>query len=330
MTLLDETTVEEKPFKTKRLFKKQSKGKRNHWIEWKKSIRKNWELYLLLVPVILYFLIFHYYPLYGLQIAFKDFIATKGITGSPWVGFKHFERFFDSYYFGRLIKNTIGIGVFTLLVSFPVPIIIALLLNEVKSLRFKKFVQTIIYAPHFLSTVVVVGMLLLFLKSDGMINQVIMLFGGTPIDFITEPAWFKSIYVLSDVWQTMGWSSIIYIAALSAVDPAQHEAAMMDGASKFQRMIHINIPAIMPTIVILFILNVGSVMAIGFEKVFLLQNDLNMSTSDVISTFVYRSGILEAQYSFSAAVGLFNSIINFILLIMVNQIAKKVSDTSLW
>ncbi|MDD1501514.1 MULTISPECIES: sugar ABC transporter permease [Lysinibacillus] len=330
MTLLDETTVEEKPFKTKRLFKKQSKVKRNHWIEWKKSIRKNWELYLLLVPVILYFLIFHYYPLYGLQIAFKDFIATKGITGSPWVGFKHFERFFDSYYFGRLIKNTIGIGVFTLLVSFPVPIIIALLLNEVKSLRFKKFVQTIIYAPHFLSTVVVVGMLLLFLKSDGMINQVIMLFGGTPIDFISEPAWFKSIYVLSDVWQTMGWSSIIYIAALSAVDPAQHEAAMMDGASKFQRIIHINIPAIMPTIVILFILNVGSVMAIGFEKVFLLQNDLNMSTSDVISTFVYRSGILEAQYSFSAAVGLFNSIINFILLIMVNQIAKKVSDTSLW
>ncbi|MGE7928773.1 ABC transporter permease [Lysinibacillus xylanilyticus] len=330
MTLLDKTTVEESPSKTKRLFKKQSKVKKNHWIEWKKSIRKNWELYLLLAPVILYFLIFHYYPLYGLQIAFKDFIATKGITGSPWVGFKHFERFFDSYYFWRLIKNTIGIGVFTLLVSFPVPIIIALLLNEVKSLRFKKFVQTIIYAPHFLSTVVVVGMLLLFLKSDGMINQVITLFGGTPIDFISEPAWFKSIYVLSDVWQTMGWSSIIYIAALSAVDPAQHEAAMMDGASKFQRIIHINIPAIMPTIVILFILNVGSVMAIGFEKVFLLQNDLNMSTSDVISTFVYRSGILEAQYSFSAAVGLFNSIINFIILIMVNRIAKKVSDTSLW
>ncbi|MFF2178423.1 ABC transporter permease [Lysinibacillus sp. NPDC058147] len=330
MTLLDKTTVEESPSKIKRLFKKQSKVKKNHWIEWKKSIRKNWELYLLLAPVILYFLIFHYYPLYGLQIAFKDFIATKGITGSPWVGFKHFERFFDSYYFWRLIKNTIGIGVFTLLVSFPVPIIIALLLNEVKSLRFKKFVQTIIYAPHFLSTVVVVGMLLLFLKSDGMINQVITLFGGTPIDFISEPAWFKSIYVLSDVWQTMGWSSIIYIAALSAVDPAQHEAAMMDGASKFQRIIHINIPAIMPTIVILFILNVGSVMAIGFEKVFLLQNDLNMSTSDVISTFVYRSGILEAQYSFSAAVGLFNSIINFILLIMVNRIAKKVSDTSLW
>ncbi|WP_342535346.1 ABC transporter permease subunit [Lysinibacillus sp. FSL K6-1151] len=330
MTLLDKTTVEDKTSKTQRFFKKQSKVKKNHLVEWKKSIKKNWELYLLLAPVILYFLVFHYYPLYGVQIAFKDFIATKGIMGSPWVGFKHFERFFDSYYFWRLIKNTIGIGVFTLLISFPIPIIIALLLNEVKSLRLKKFVQTVIYAPHFLSTVVVVGMLLLFLKSDGMINQIILLFGGTPIDFISEPAWFKSIYVLSDVWQTMGWSSIIYIAALAAVDPAQHEAAMIDGASKFQRIIHINIPAIMPTIVILFILNVGSVMAIGFEKVFLMQNDLNMSASDVISTFVYRSGILEAQYSFSAAVGLFNSIINFILLIMVNKIAKKVSDTSLW
>lgn len=330
MTLLNKPTLEESTIEEKKIPAKQPRDKKNHLAEWKKSIRKNWELYLLLVPVILYFAVFHYYPLYGLQIAFKDFIATKGISGSPWVGLKHFERFFDSYYFWRLIKNTIGIGVFTLLIAFPVPIIIALLLNEVKSLRYKKFVQTVIYAPHFLSTVVVVGMLLLFLKSDGMINQVIMLFGGTPIDFITEPAWFKSIYVLSDVWQTMGWSSIIYIAALSAVDPAQHEAAMIDGASKFKRIIHINIPAIMPTIVILFILNMGSVMAVGFEKVFLMQNDLNMSTSDVISTFVYRSGILEAQYSFSAAVGLFNSIINFILLILVNKIAKKVSDTSLW
>ncbi|MBD7908234.1 ABC transporter permease [Sporosarcina gallistercoris] len=297
---------------------------------WRKSVTKNWQLYVLISPVILYFLIFHYFPLYGLQIAFKDFIASKGIIGSPWVGLKHFERFFDSYYFWRLIKNTVGIGVFTLVVSFPIPIILALLLNEVKSLRYKKFVQTVIYAPHFLSTVVVVGMLLLFLKTDGLVNNVIQVFGGTPIDFISEPGWFKSLYVFSDVWQTMGWSSIIYIAALAAVDPAQHEAAMIDGASRLQRIFHINIPAIMPTIVILFILNAGSVMAVGFEKVYLMQNSLNMSTSDVISTFVYRSGILEAQYSFSAAVGLFNSIINFILLIMVNQIAKKVNETSLW
>jgi putative aldouronate transport system permease protein len=306
------------------------KAKRKARAKWWKSIWQNWELYVLISPVIIYFIVFHYFPLYGLQIAFKDFIASKGILGSPWVGFKHFERFFDSYYFWRLIKNTVGIGVFTLAVSFPIPIIIALMLNEVKNLRYKKFVQTVIYAPHFLSTVVVVGMLLLFLKTDGLINQVIRLFGGTPIDFISEPGWFKSLYVFSDVWQTMGWSSIIYIAALAAVDPAQHEAAMIDGASRFQRIIHINIPAIMPTIVILFILNAGSVMAVGFEKVYLMQNQLNMSASDVISTFVYRSGILEAQYSFSAAVGLFNSIINFIMLIMVNQIAKKVNETSLW
>lgn len=306
------------------------KAKRKARSKWWKSIWQNWELYVLISPVIIYFIVFHYFPLYGLQIAFKDFIPSKGILGSPWVGFKHFERFFDSYYFWRLIKNTVGIGVFTLAVSFPIPIIIALMLNEVKSLRYKKFVQTVIYAPHFLSTVVVVGMLLLFLKTDGLINQVVRLFGGTPIDFISEPGWFKSLYVFSDVWQTMGWSSIIYIAALAAVDPAQHEAAMIDGASRFQRIIHINIPAIMPTIVILFILNAGSVMAVGFEKVYLMQNQLNMSASDVISTFVYRSGILEAQYSFSAAVGLFNSIINFIMLIMVNQIAKKVNETSLW
>lgn len=326
MTKLDEGVgyVDEiEKSEIKKPLKNRPKVKKSARIEWKKSFKKNWELYLLLTPVILYFVVFHYFPLYGLQIAFKDFIATKGISGSPWVGLKHFERFFDSYYFWRLIKNTVGIGVFTLLVSFPVPIILALMLNEVKSLRYKKFVQTVIYAPHFLSTVVVVGMLLLFLKSDGLVNQVIMLFGGNSIDFITEPGWFKTLFVFSDVWQTMGWSSIIYIAALAAVDPAQHEAAMIDGASKFQRIIHINIPAIMPTIVILFILNAGSVMAVGFEKVFLMQNDLNMSTSDVISTFVYRSGILEAQYSFSAAVGLFNSLINFIMLIMVNQIAKS-------
>ncbi|MDQ0973571.1 putative aldouronate transport system permease protein [Neobacillus niacini] len=300
------------------------------WAMLKKSFRKNWDLYLLISPVIAYFIIFHYVPMYGIQIAFKDFIATKGIWGSEWVGLKHFERFFDSYYFWRLIKNTLGIGIYTLAVSFPIPIIIALMLNEVRNEKYKKFVQTVIYAPHFLSTVVVVGMLILFLKPDGIINQTITLFGGNPVDFMTEPGWFKSLYVFSDVWQTMGWSSIIYLAALTAVDHSQHEAAMIDGASRIQRIWHINIPAIMPTIVILFILNAGSVMSVGFEKVFLMQNTLNMSTSDVISTFVYRSGILEAQYSFSAAVGLFNSVINFIMLIMVNAIAKKINNTSLW
>jgi len=295
-----------------------------------KAIRRNWDLYLLITPVIAYFIIFHYFPMYGIQIAFKDFIATKGIWGSPWVGVKHFQRFFDSYYFWRLIGNTFGIGIYTLLVAFPIPIIIALMLNEVRIDKFKRTVQTVIYAPHFLSTVVVVGMLLLFLKPDGLINQVIALLGGKSIDFITEPAWFKTLYVFSDVWQTMGWSSIIYLAALTAVDHQLHESAMIDGATRLKRIWHINIPSIMPTIVILFILNAGSVMAVGFEKIYLMQNTLNMSASDVISTFVYRSGILEAQYSFSAAVGLFNSIINFIMLVMVNYFAKKVNETSLW
>lgn len=296
----------------------------------KKSFRKNWDLYVLIAPVLIYFAVFHYFPMYGVQIAFKDFNASLGIWNSPWVGLKHFERFFQSYYFWRLIWNTLGIGLYTLAISFPIPIILALMLNEVRNEKFKKFVQTVIYAPHFLSTVVIVGMLILFLKPDGMINQLIMLFGGEPIYFMTEPSLFKSLYVFSDVWQTMGWSSIIYLAALTAVDQELHEAAVIDGASRFQRIWHINIPTIMPTIIILFILNAGSVMAVGFEKIYLMQNSLNMSASDVISTYVYRSGILEAQYSFSAAIGLFNSVINFILLIMVNFISRKVSETSLW
>ncbi len=302
------------------------KNSKNRW----KAIQKNWDLYLLIAPVVAYFIIFHYFPLYGIQIAFKDFIATQGIWNSPWVGVKHFGRFFDSYYFWRLIKNTFGIGIYILLVAFPIPIIIALMLNEVRIDKFKRTVQTIIYAPHFLSTVVIVGMLMLFLKPDGLMNQVITLMGGTPVDFISEPSWFKTLYVFSDVWQTMGWSSIIYLAALTGVDYELHESAMIDGASRLKRIWHINIPSIMPTIVILFILSAGSVMAVGFEKIYLMQNTLNMSTSDVISTFVYRSGILEAQYSFSAAVGLFNSIINFIMLVMVNHFAKKVNETSLW
>lgn len=312
------------------ILEKKSEVSLSKWTILKKSFRKNWELYLLISPVIAYFIVFHYIPMYGMQIAFKDFIATLGIWDSPWVGMKHFERFFNSYYFWRLIKNTLIIGIYTLAVAFPIPIIIALMLNEVRNSKFKKFVQTIIYAPHFLSTVVVVGMLILFLKPDGLINQIIILVGGKPIAFMSEPSWFKTLYVFSDVWQTMGWSSIIYLSALTSVDYSLHESAMIDGASRLQRIWHINIPTIMPTIIILFILNAGSVMSVGFEKVFLMQNTLNMSTSDVISTFVYRSGIEQAEYSFSAAVGLFNSIINFIMLVMVNFFAKKINQTSLW
>lgn len=296
-----------------------------------KSVKRNWDLYFMIIPVIAFFIIFYYLPMYGVQIAFKDFSAFKGIWNSPWVGFKHFERFFDSYYFWRLIRNSFLLGVYSLAIGFPIPIILALMLNEVKSNRFKKFVQTITYAPYFLSTVVIVGMLFIFLSPrTGLINHIIQAFGGDPVAFMTSAGWFKTLYVFSDVWQTAGWSSIIYLAALSGIDTQLHEAAKVDGATKLQRIWHINIPGIMPTIVILLILNLGSVLSIGFEKVLLMQNNLNMSGSDIISTYVYRSGILDAQYSFSTAVDLFNSIINFVLLVTVNYVARKVNDTSLW
>lgn len=269
--------------------------------------------------------------MYGIQIAFKDFIATKGIWGSPWIGSEHFERFFNSYYFWRLIKNTLGIGLYSLALGFPIPILLALLMNEVRAERFKKFVQTITYAPHFLSTVVVVGMMMIFLSPRyGIINHFIEMFGGKPINFLAEPSWFKSLYVLSDVWQTMGWSSIIYLAALAGIDNQLHEAARVDGATRLQRIWHINIPGIMPTIIILLILNIGSIMGVGFEKVLLMQNNLNMESSDIIATYVYRMGIQNAEYSFSAAIGLFNSVINFVLLVSVNFISRRVSQTSLW
>ncbi|MFD0675849.1 MULTISPECIES: ABC transporter permease [unclassified Paenibacillus] len=296
-----------------------------------KSIRRNWDLYVLILPVIAYFVIFHYLPMYGVQIAFKDFMAVKGIGGSPWVGLKHFERFFNSYYAWRLIRNTLGISLYQLAVSFPIPIILALLINEVRNNKFKRIVQTVTYAPHFLSTVVMVGLILVFLSpKNGMINLVIIALGGDPVYFMVENGWFKSVYVLSEVWQNAGWASIIYLAALAGIDPQLYEAAVVDGASKIKRIIHITIPCLMPTAIILLILNFGHVMSVGFEKVFLMQNNLNLESSEVISTYVYKNGLVGAQYSFSAAIGLFNSVINFTLLIVVNSISKRISQTSLW
>ncbi|WP_042122596.1 ABC transporter permease [Paenibacillus senegalensis] len=298
---------------------------------WSRSLRKNWDLYLLISPVLIYFFIFDYIPMYGVQIAFKNFVAAKGIWGSDWIGFDHFQRFFDSYYFWRLIWNTFSISLYQLAVGFPIPLILALLINEVGNKTFKRFLQTVTYAPHFLSTVVMVGLIFIFLSpQNGIINQLIVFFGGTPISFMTEAGWFKSVYVWSGVWQGMGWSSIIYLAALAGIDPSLHEAARVDGASRLRRIWHINLPGIMPTVVILLILNVGQVMSVGFEKIYLMQNNLNLESSDVIATYVYTQGILGAQYSFAAAVGLFNSVINVILLVTVNQIAKKVNETSLW
>ncbi|WP_238456185.1 ABC transporter permease [Lederbergia galactosidilytica] len=295
-----------------------------------KNFLKSWQLYTFLLPALLFFVIFHYIPMYGVQIAFKDFFATMGINGSPWVGFEHFERFFNSYYFWRLLKNTLIISLYQLCL-FPLPIIFALMLNELRNGAFKKWTQTLTYAPHFISVVVVVGMIIAFLDpTTGIINLLIEKLGGDSVQFLTSPSWFRHIYVWSGEWQGLGWGSIIYLAALAGVNPELLEAAKVDGATRFQRILHINIPAILPTIVILFILNIGSFMAIGFEKVLLLQNSLNSETSDIIQTFVYETGLLEGQYSFAAAVGLFDSVINIILLVTVNQIARKVSDNSLW
>lgn len=295
-----------------------------------KSMKRNWQLYLLLLPTLLFFIIFHYIPMYGVQIAFKDFYATMGIIGSPWVGFDHFERFFESYYFWRLLKNTILLNLYQLLL-FPLPIIFALMLNELKNSAFKKWSQTLTYAPHFISVVVVVGMVVAFLDPiTGIVNLVIKGLGGEAVPFLTSPEWFRHVYVWSGEWQSLGWGTIIYLAALAGVNPELHEAAKVDGATAFQRIWHINLPSILPTIVILFILNIGKFMSIGFEKVLLMQNSLNSETSDIIQTFVYKTGLLEGQYSFAAAVGLFDSVINILLLILVNYLAKRVSENSLW
>lgn len=296
-----------------------------------KRIWKNWELYLFMLPALLYFLVFHYGPMYGIQIAFKNFVPSKGITGSEWVGFDHFERFFNSYFFWDLLWNTFSISFYELAIGFPLPIILALAFNEVRNGPFKKSVQTVTYAPHFISVVVMAGMIITFLSpSSGMIVRFIEFLGFQPAQFLMDPAWFKTIYVFSGVWQSTGWGTIIYLAALSGVDPQLHEAAIMDGASRIKRMLHINLPTIVPTITIMLILNMGNILGLGFEKILLLQNSLNMEASDVISIYVYRAGLVDAQYSFSTAVGLFNSVINVILLVTVNQIAKRTSENSLW
>ncbi|MDF2962972.1 MAG: sugar transporter permease, partial [Paenibacillus sp.] len=295
------------------------------------AILQNYELYLFLLPTIAYFIVFHYVPMYGVQIAFKNFIAVRGFTGSPWAGLDHFERFFESYQFATVMKNTLGISIYELLVAFPAPILLALLLNQLSSERFKKIVQTVTYAPHFISVVVVVGMLYLFLSpKHGLINQILLLFGMEPVFFMASPSWFQTIFVFSGIWQNIGWSTIIYLAALSGVNPDLHEAAVVDGASKLQRIRHIDLPSIMPTIVILLILNVGHLMRVGFEKVYLMQNQLNIDASEIIQTYVYKAGLLDAQFSYSAAIGLFNSVINFILLLSVNHLAKKMKQASLW
>ncbi len=296
----------------------------------RRNILRNWQLYILILPATAYFLFFCYGPMYGVQIAFKDFIPTKGITGSPWVGFKHFETLFHTYSFGNIFKNTISLSLYSLAAGFPIPIILALLLNEVDNKFFKKLVQNVTYAPHFISVVVLVGMLNVFMSPTGVINAVVRAFGGETQLFLANSALFNDLYVWSGVWQGMGWSSIIYLAALSGLDMEVHEAARVDGATRLQRMWYINLPTLVPTIVILLVLDSGRIMNVGFEKVFLMQNNLNLDTAEVISTYVYKIGLVRAQYSFSAAVGLFNNIINLVLILLVNTISNKISGTGLW
>ncbi|MPQ44418.1 ABC transporter permease [Clostridium tarantellae] len=296
-----------------------------------KNILKCWQLYVFLIPTLIYFILFCYGPMYGVQLAFKEYNASLGIAGSQWVGFDNFMRFFDSYQFKQLLVNTLTISIYQLIVSFPIPIILALALNQVKNSKFKKIVQTVTYAPHFISIVVLVGMLNIFFSTrGGLINEIVQLFGGEPILFLGEEQYFRHMYVWSGVWQSMGWNAIIYLAALSGVSPELHEAAIVDGANKIKRIWHIDIPAILPTIVILLILNCGQLMSVGFEKAFLMQNSLNIGVSEIIPTYVYKMGLLNAQYSFSTAVGLFNSVINCTLLVIVNKISKKIGQTGIW
>lgn len=297
----------------------------------KNDVVKNWILYLMIIPVIVYFAIFHYWPMYGIVLAFKKYRIKEGILGSPWVGFDNFIRFFGSYNFKVLLKNTLSISFYSLVVGFPIPIIFALFLNYLKNQRLKKTVQMVSYAPHFISTVVICSMLSIFMDLDsGVFNAIRRLFGLEPVQFLAVPEWFQSIYVWSGVWSSMGWSAVIYISALAGVDYEMHEAAIIDGATKIQRMIHIDIPSIKPTIAMLLILKLGSMMSIGFEKVYLLQNALNRPKSMIIATYVYEVGLVDADYSYSTAVGLFNTVINVILLVSANTVSKKLADESLF
>ena len=295
---------------------------------------KHWQLYLFLViPIVLVF-IFNYIPMAGIQLAFKKYNMNLGIMGSPWIGFDNFKKFFRNYQFWRLLKNTLTLSLYGMLAGFPIPIMLALLLNSMNNLKYKKFIQTVTYMPHFISTVVMVGLIIQVFNPRiglyGIIYSAVT--GNNAPDILGSASAFPHLYVLSGVWQSMGWNSIIYMAALAGVDAELHEAAQMDGASKFQRILHIDLPSILPTAIMLLILNAGSIMNIGFEKAFLMQNNLNLRSSEVISTYVYKMGLESAtgDYGYATAIGLFNSVINLILIVSVNAVSKKVTEQSLW
>ena len=300
------------------------------WQRIKRDLYNNRHIYLMLLPVVLYYILFHYQPMYGAQIAFKNFSPVRGIWGSKWVGLKHYQAFFRSYYAWRIIRNTLVLNLYQVFFGFPAPIILALLLNELYSTGYKRTVQTLTYLPHFISLVVVCGIILDFLARDGAVNEILQLFGIKPIPFMVLPEWFRFVYVSSSIWQQIGWGSIVYLAALSAIDQELYEAAKVDGAGRWRQTWAVTIPGIAPTIIIMLILRMGRMMNIGLEKVLLLYNPNIYETADVISTFVYRKGLLEMSFSYSTAVDLFNSVINFLMLVIVNRMSRSMTRTSLW
>lgn len=297
----------------------------------KRLVLSRWQLYLMAAPAAVYILLFAYKPMYGVLIAFKNFSLARGIWDSPWAGFGNFIRLFQSYWFPIILTNTLSLSVLSLLVGFPVPILLALMANEMSNERLKRTFQTVSYAPHFISTVVICSMIILFLSpSSGIVNQSIAALGLQKVNFMQEAGMFKWVYVLSGIWQGGGWGAIIYFAALSAVDKELLEAADIDGASRLNKIVHINFPVLVPTIVVLFILNCGSLLSVGYEKVYLLQNSTNLSGSEVISTYVYKMGLERQDFSFSTAAGLFNSVVNCIILVFANTVSRRVGESSLW
>lgn len=305
-------------------------GEATFQIRFKRDFLLNKYLYLMMVPVLAYYLVFHYAPMYGALIAFKEYTPNKGILGSAWVGFQHFNDFFSSYYFWRILKNTVIISLYSLCFEFPAPIILAILINELSNKRFQRFVQTVTYMPYFISLIVIVGMIKDFTNNGGLINNFLTYFGVNDTAMLQKPELFRTIYILSEIWQKIGWESIIYLAALMGIDQEQYEAAKMDGANRIKQIWHITLPGILPTIAIMFILRMGNLLNVGFEKIILLYNPSTYETADVISSFVYRKGLIEFGWSYSSAVGLFNSVINLALLIAANKISKKISENSLW
>lgn len=306
-------------------------GKKNSWSKTvARDFQANKTLYLLALPVIAFYLLFHYLPMYGAIISFQNYKPQLGILGSPWVGFKHFYDFLTGNYFLELLLNTLRISITNLIFCFPAPIILALLINELKNQRFAKIVQNITYMPYFISTVVICGLITNFTLDTGVVNYILSFFGFEPKSLLNYPQYFVPIYVISDIWQSVGWSSIIYLAALSGVDPSLYESAVLDGANRWKQTIHITLPSISSTIVTLLLLRIGGILSVGYEKILLLYNDATMSVADIISTYVYKKGLLDLSWSFSSAVGLFNSVVNLVFLLSANKISKKVADLSLW